>query len=150
MLSTSGVLFYFVKNAQNNVSLLCTVGHVVCVRHTSSLRSTIQYNTIHSQQFPSARQTFPRILQNLRFHDRVHNSPTIVPILSQINPVHPLSLRHFNISLTTKSGSSKWFLSLRFPHQTPIHTTPLPHTCHMIRPSHCLTLCIVCCMTCRQ
>ena len=29
-----------------------------------------------------------------------------------------------------------WFLSFRFPHQNPICTSPLLHTCHMPRPSH--------------
>jgi hypothetical protein len=33
-------------------------------------------------------------------------------------------------------GPSKWFLSLRFPYQNPAHTSPVPHTHHMPRPSH--------------
>jgi hypothetical protein len=33
-------------------------------------------------------------------------------------------------------GSSKWSLSLRFPHQHHVYTFPLPHTCCMPRPSH--------------
>jgi hypothetical protein len=27
-------------------------------------------------------------------------------------------------------------LSLRFPHQNPVHTSPFPHTCYMPCPSH--------------
>jgi len=33
-------------------------------------------------------------------------------------------------------GFPKWSLSLRFPHQNPVYTSPLPHTCYMPRPSH--------------
>jgi hypothetical protein len=33
-------------------------------------------------------------------------------------------------------GSPKWSLSLMFPHQNPVYTFPLPHTCCMPHPSH--------------
>ena len=66
------------------------------------------------------------------------------PYLSQINPVHtppPHPPSHFlmihrNIILPSKPGSSKWSLSLRFPHQNPVYTSPLPHMCYIPRPSH--------------
>jgi hypothetical protein len=32
-------------------------------------------------------------------------------------------------------GSPQRSLSLRFPHQNPVHTAPFPHTCYMPRPS---------------
>ena len=31
---------------------------------------------------------------------------------------------------------SKWSFYIRFPYQNPVCTSPLPHTCHMPRPSH--------------
>jgi hypothetical protein len=35
-------------------------------------------------------------------------------------------------------GSSKWSLSLRFPHHNPVYTSTLHHTCYMPRPPHSL------------
>jgi hypothetical protein len=32
--------------------------------------------------------------------------------------------------------SPQWSLSVRFPHQDPIHSPLLTHTCHMPSPSH--------------
>ena len=39
----------------------------------------------------------------------------------------------FNIFLPSTLRSSKWILSLKFPHQNPVHASPLAHTRYMLR-----------------
>lgn len=63
----------------------------------------------------STSQEIPRFLWNWEVRDRVHNSPSLVPILSQINPIHTLQPNfpnmHFDVILTSTPRSSVYFLS---------------------------------------
>ena len=70
---------------------------------------------------------------------------SLVPILSQINPVHALPFHflniYLNIILPTTPGSPKWSLYLRFPHQNPVYVSSIPHPRYMPRPSHSSLFC---------
>ncbi len=88
----------------------------------------------------AATQEIPPILWNAKVHYRTHKRPTPVPILSQLHsvpttPPHFLKI-HLNIILPSPSWSPQWSLSLRFPHQNTVHTSPFLHKCHKPRPSH--------------
>jgi hypothetical protein len=60
--------------------------------------------------------------------------PEPAPSIHQ-NPL-PLLKVCLNVILSSTSGSPQWSPFLRLPHQHPVHTSPLPHTRHIPRPSN--------------
>jgi hypothetical protein len=55
-------------------------------------------------------------------------------------PPQPTSW-NFILLLSSTPGSSKWSLSLRFPHQNPVYAPPLLHARYMHRPSYSSWFC---------
>jgi hypothetical protein len=80
----------------------------------------------------SAGRNIPYIKWNPRVYYRIRKS-LIKP--GHTYPSNFLKI-HFNIVLPTAHKSSKWSPSLRPLHQTPVCTSPVSQTCHMILPSH--------------
>ena len=107
-----------------------------------SLLYLLTYLLTHSmEQSPSwennrfsASREISRILWNPKVHYHIHMCPPPVPILSQLDLIHGHTFHFLNIHLNivlSKSGSSKWSLSFRFPQQSPIYASPFPHACYM-------------------
>jgi hypothetical protein len=87
----------------------------------------------------SASQEILCILWNPKVHYCIHTSLPPIPILSLLYPVRAPAFHFLQIHLNiipSMPGSSKWSLSLRFPHLNPVYASPLSHMCYMPLPAH--------------
>lgn len=83
-------------------------------------------------------QKIPQTLRNQKVYYLIHKSSPLVPILSQINPVHNFTT-DLRSNLTLCSRLRRVFQLVSFPqvyHQNPVCSSPLPHAWRMPRPSH--------------
>jgi hypothetical protein len=119
----------------------CTLGHGP---KYNILQDILTYTIQHSLSWEANRfaasQELPRILCNPKAYYRIQKCPKPVSILSQLDPVHTPTSNflkiHPNIIIPSTPGSPQRSLSLRFPHQNPVHVSPLPHPSYMPLTSH--------------
>ena len=119
--------------------VLTTSSEKFSLKYTARIVSLLTYSMVQSPSWEAnwfaASQEIPRISRNPKVHYRTHKRPPPVPILSQPNPIHILTSNlleiHSNIIHPTTPRSPQWSLSLRFPHQDPIHplSSPICATC---------------------
>jgi hypothetical protein len=108
----------------------------------SITHSLTPYSTVLLEKLAGLQlvKKFPAFLWNPKVPQRTHKCPPPVPILSQLHlvPMTPYDFLniHLNIILPSTSGSPQQSLSLRFPHQQPVHPSLLPHPGYMPRSSH--------------
>jgi hypothetical protein len=112
--------------------ILCNLAGILSRKIYLLTDNTMQQsNSQEAYGFSSTQEMF-FILWNTNFHYRVHNSPAITPILSQINKCHTrpayLSKTYFNISLPSTARSSKKSFSFMFHHRNSLRTPLTPHT----------------------
>ena len=135
---------------------LCGIGKVILCSQKPPLDPNVYLLTYSTVQSPSwegnwfaASQEIPCILWNPKVHYRTHKRPQPVPILGQPNPDH-IPTSHLleilsNIIQPSTPRSPQWSLSLRFPHQDPVHPPLLTHTlCKRHKTKFCVEFCTKC------
>jgi hypothetical protein len=116
------------------------------VGEPQSWLDTVVRRKIHSSCRESQEMTC--LLWNLTVHFCVHMILPLVPLLSQLNPVHNSSPYfpeiHSNIIFPPTPSSSKWSLPFGFYNQNSVSISHLSHACYVPCSSHTSSTIIPC------
>jgi hypothetical protein len=112
------------------VTIQSEISHKNTQYTTYILTYSIEQSPSWEANWFSVSQGVPHILWNPKAHYQIRKCLSLVPTLSQLDPVHTTTSHflkiHLNIILLSTPGSSKWSLSLRYPHHHPVYASPFP------------------------
>jgi hypothetical protein len=112
----------------------------------NKLTNSMQQGPSWEANSHSASQEIPLLLWNSKVHHRAHNIPPLVPILSQMNPVHNFphyfSKIHSNVIFASMSTFSECSLPFSFPTKMFyfLRISLLSYACYMTPSPHSLDL----------
>ena len=135
------ITIYRAGRRLRNFKLSCNLFGIILIVHSYLHTYSMEQSPSWEANRLAASQEIPRTLLNPKVDYRIHKCPALFSILRQFNPVHTPTYHFLKIHLNTRNifpsmpGSPQWPLSLKFPHQNPVHASPLPHT-RYLPPSH--------------
>jgi hypothetical protein len=108
---------------------------VVITHRNLWLSNSTEHSPPRKANSHSSDKEIPRVFWQQNVHCRVHNSLPLVPILSQMRPVHTFpsyfTKMYSNTMLPPTTRSLQWSLPFTFPNHNSIRVSLFYHACYM-------------------